>query len=101
MKDDIILDFDKLEAEVLDRNKEVLSNIQKAMLVTKSTLESLTAKGWSGEAAAAFTIQYKEYQKDTAVLCGHIVQLQNALYQIGEEGMDTVQKNSNEVENTL
>lgn len=96
-----MLDFDKLEKEVISRNQMALESMKEAMGTAKSAVNALYAKGWKGEAQAAFAVKFAKYEKDTAVLCGHMVQLAKALNTIGQDGTHMVNEKSKAVEQTL
>lgn len=101
MKADIELDFEMLEKEVMSRNQKVFQDVQEAIQTAKNSVNTLNAKGWSGEAQVAFAGKFEAYESEAAVLCGHMIQLTQALNTIGQDGTYMVREKSEEVEKTL
>ena len=98
---DIMLDFEKLQSEVIETNQQVIGNLQDALASAQNAINGLTSKGWSGKAQAAFATKFANYQNDTIVLHGGIDRYIEALKSIGQEGSDMVQEKDRNAQKTL
>ena len=101
MAADIMLDIDRMESEVYNRNRRVLESIQDAMHMAGSAVATLGETGWRGEAQEAFAAKFERCQTETKRLCEQIERLQHALRTIGEEGSHMTDVKSKAVEATL
>lgn len=95
------LDLERLESEVYNRNKQVLSSVQESIHAASEAVNTLTGSGWKGEAQEAFDAKFQRCQSDMAELCVQIQNLQQALEMICKDGDRMAKQHSKSVERTL
>jgi len=65
---DVYVDLEQLKTEIINLNDKNLQEIDKAMKAVCTTVATLSACGWSGEAKEAFMKKFAVYKKSMRAL---------------------------------